>query len=150
MCPWVFRFGLVPFRVADRRNRSAQLGAQASTDGNRASGCRGPAAIRDIWWLPKRGEGRSRPEPNLPAMPSWGGARALRRGGGAGGELRTLRGLAAASLSRVRAAARGDGGRDVSDAGNGGGDDAIGCRATKGLGPESWCGVSRSASSREL
>jgi hypothetical protein len=61
------------------------------TGGIRASGYRGRRAFRGTQWLPKRGEGRSRPEPSPTARPSWGGARALRRGGGVVGERRTLR-----------------------------------------------------------
>jgi hypothetical protein len=64
-------------------------------------------AGRGTRWLPMRGEGRSRPEPNPPARSSWREAQASRRGGGAGGERRELRGDATPSSSRIRAAAKG-------------------------------------------
>ena len=40
------------------------------------------------WWLPKRGEGRSRPEPNPSARSNRCGAQAPQRRGGASGERR--------------------------------------------------------------
>lgn len=137
-------------RGADRRSRLVRLGAQASSDGSRANGSRGRAAGCGNRWLPKRGEGRLRPEPNLPAMPSWGGVRAQRRGGGAGSEWRTLRGLCGNELVSDSGRRHGGSEHGAAEAGNGGGDDAAGSVSDEGHRPESPCGRSRSPASREL
>jgi hypothetical protein len=82
------------------------LGIRAS-GGRHASGGRGQRALRGIRWLPKHGEGRSRPGPYPAAPSSWGGARASCRGGGAVGAWRmphrTCGSSRFASAPRVRA-----------------------------------------------
>jgi hypothetical protein len=58
--------------------------------------------------------------------------------------------IAASSSSRVRAAAKGQGNRGVSDVGNGVGEDALRIESTKGIRPESARGRASPLSSRRL
>jgi hypothetical protein len=127
-----------------------RLGARASSDGSRASGSRGRAAVRGNRWLPKRGEGRSRPEPNLPAMPSWGRVRAQRRGGGAGSERRTLPGPCGIEFFSDSGRRQGESEQGAAEAGNGGGDDAAGSVSDERHRLESLCGRARHLAPREL
>lgn len=110
----------------------------------------GPTAVSGNRWRPKRGEGRLRPKPNLSAMPSWGRARAMRRGSGAGSERRTLsKDYAASSLSRIRSCRQGDGDRGATEAGDGGGEDATGNGGDEGHCLEPQCGWTPNSASRD-
>jgi hypothetical protein len=104
--------------------RSARR-VSADTGGSHFGGSRGQAATRGTRGRPKRDEGRSRPESALQARPSQGGtfgsASGRRRRRNAEGAPWTSR---HSSLSRVRADAEGESGRESAGAGNGDGDDS--------------------------
>jgi hypothetical protein len=115
--------------------------------GFRASESRGrrQSATR---WLPRRGEGRSRPEPNPPAMSNQRGAQAPQRRGGASGERRESRGLATSSSSRIRTAAKGNGRQDDSGVGNDAGEETVRSVSGKGIRPNRGTSRPRPSSSR--